>query len=146
MGCHFLLQCMRVKSESEVAQSCPTLQNPMDCSPPGSSVHGISQVKIPERVAISSSRGSSRSSGQTHVSHTSCTGRRILYHGATGRCKMPFGSQGHHSSWWESSFVGRWVLEALWGRFPLHQGLGSVTRWPPLYLKYHKRGKPQASL
>ena len=41
VGCHFLLQCMTVKSESEVAQSCPTLSNPMDCSPPGSSIHGI---------------------------------------------------------------------------------------------------------
>ena len=41
VGCHFLLQCMKVKSESEVAQSCPTLSNPMDCSLPGSSVHGI---------------------------------------------------------------------------------------------------------
>ena len=41
VGCHFLLQCMRVKSESEVAQSCPTLHDPMDCSPPGSSIHGI---------------------------------------------------------------------------------------------------------
>ena len=41
VGCHFLLQCMKVKSESEVAQSCPTLRDPMDCSPPGSSVHGI---------------------------------------------------------------------------------------------------------
>ena len=41
VGCHFLLQCMKVKSESEVAQSCPTLCNPLDCSPPGSSVHGI---------------------------------------------------------------------------------------------------------
>ena len=38
VGCHFLLQCMKVKSESEVAQSCPTLSDPMDCSPPGSSV------------------------------------------------------------------------------------------------------------
>ena len=36
VACHFLLQCMRVKSESEVAQSCPTLRNPKDCSPPGS--------------------------------------------------------------------------------------------------------------
>ena len=43
VGCHFLLQCMKVKSESEVAQSCPTPCNPMDCSPPGSSVHGISR-------------------------------------------------------------------------------------------------------
>ena len=41
MGCHFLLQCIKVKSESEVAQSCPTLCDPMDCSLPGSSVHGI---------------------------------------------------------------------------------------------------------
>ena len=41
LGCHFLLQCMKVKSESEVAQSCPTLRNPMDCSLPGSAIHGI---------------------------------------------------------------------------------------------------------
>ena len=41
VGCHFLLQCMKVKSESEIAQSCPTCSDPMDCSPPGSSVHGI---------------------------------------------------------------------------------------------------------
>ena len=43
VGCHFLLQCMKVKSESEVAQSCPTLRDPMDCSPAGSSVHGFSR-------------------------------------------------------------------------------------------------------
>ena len=42
VGCHFLLQCMKMKTESEVAQSCPTLHDPMDCSVPGSSVHGIS--------------------------------------------------------------------------------------------------------
>ena len=42
VSCHFLLQCMKVKSESEVAQSCPTLSEPMDCSLPGSSVHGFS--------------------------------------------------------------------------------------------------------
>ena len=41
VGCHFLLQCMKVKSESEVTQSCLTLSDPMDCSLPGSSVHGI---------------------------------------------------------------------------------------------------------
>ena len=45
VGCHFLLQCMKVKSESEVAQSYPTLSDPMDCSPPGSSVHGIFQAR-----------------------------------------------------------------------------------------------------
>ena len=48
VGCHFLLQCMKVKSESEVAQSCPTLSNPMDCSLPGSSVHGSFQARVLE--------------------------------------------------------------------------------------------------
>ena len=52
MGCHFLLQCVKVNSESEVAQSCPTLCDPMDCSLPGSSVHGIFQARILEWVAI----------------------------------------------------------------------------------------------
>ena len=48
VGCHFLLQCMKVKSESEVARSCPTLCNPMDCSLPGYSIHGISQARVLE--------------------------------------------------------------------------------------------------
>ena len=52
LGCHFLLQCMKVRSESEVAQSCPTLLDPMDCSPPGSSVHGIFQTRVLEWGAI----------------------------------------------------------------------------------------------
>ena len=52
VGCHFLLQCMKVKSESEVAQSCPTLRDPVDCSPPGSSVHGIFQARVLEWGAI----------------------------------------------------------------------------------------------
>src|SRR5574337_146273 len=52
VGCHFLLQCMKVKSESEVAQSCPTLSGPMDCSLPGSSIHGIFQARVLEWGAI----------------------------------------------------------------------------------------------
>ena len=52
VGCHFLLQCMKVKSESEVAQSCPTLSDPIGCSPPGSSVHGIFQPRVLEWGAI----------------------------------------------------------------------------------------------
>ena len=52
VGCHFLLQCMQVKSESEVAQSCPTLSDPMDCRLPGSSVHGIFQARVLEWSAI----------------------------------------------------------------------------------------------
>ena len=51
-GCHFLLQCMKVKSESEVAQWCPTLSDPMDCSLPGSSIHGIFQARVLEWGAI----------------------------------------------------------------------------------------------
>ena len=46
VGCHFLLLCMKVKSEHEVAQSCPTFSDPMDCSLPGSSVHGIFQARV----------------------------------------------------------------------------------------------------
>ena len=53
VGCHCLLQCMKVKSESEVAQWCLTLSHPMDCSPPGSSIHGIFQARALEWGAIS---------------------------------------------------------------------------------------------
>ena len=56
VGCHFLLQCMKVKSDSEVAQSCLTLCNPMDCSPPGSSIYGIFQARVLEWGAIAFSR------------------------------------------------------------------------------------------
>ena len=52
VGCHFLLQCMKVKSESEDAQSCLTLSDPMDHSLPGSSVHGIFQARVLEWGAI----------------------------------------------------------------------------------------------
>ena len=52
VGCHFLLQCMQVKSESEVAQSCPTVHDPMDCSLPGSSIQGILQAQVLEGGAI----------------------------------------------------------------------------------------------
>ena len=112
VGCHFLLQCMKVKSESEVAQSCPTLAtswsaayqaspsmgfsrqeywsgvpllpaaaaaakslqscptlcDPVDNSPPGSPVHGILQARILEWVAVPFSRGSSQSRVPTQVS------------------------------------------------------------------------------
>ena len=68
VGCHFLLQCMKVKSENEVAQSCPTLCDPMDCNLSGSSVHEIFQAKVLEWIAISFSRGSSRPRSQTRVS------------------------------------------------------------------------------
>jgi len=52
VSCHFLLQGMKVKSEREVAQSCPILSDPMDRSPPGSSAHGIFQARVLEWAAI----------------------------------------------------------------------------------------------
>ena len=56
VGCHFLLQCMKVKSESEVTQSCRTLSDPMNCSPPASSIHGIFQARVLEWGAIAFSK------------------------------------------------------------------------------------------
>ena len=83
VGGHFLLQCMKVKSESEVAQSCPTLSDPMDCSPPGSSAHGIFQARVLEWGAIAFSCVSSwvfpilcPSTGPAHLK--------------TGLCSFPF--------------------------------------------------------
>ena len=68
VDCHFLLQCMKVKSESEVTQSCPTLLDPMDCSLPGSSIHGIFQARVLEWVAIAFSNDQPRQhiKKQTH--------------------------------------------------------------------------------
>src|SRR5574341_1021360 len=56
VGCHFLLQCLKVKSESEVTQSCLTPSDLMDCSPPGSSVHGIFQARVLEWVPLPSAK------------------------------------------------------------------------------------------
>ena len=64
-------------------QPCLTLCDPMDCSPPGSSLHGIHHARILEWVAMPSSRGSSQIWDRTHVSCVSCFGRQVLYHGAT---------------------------------------------------------------
>ena len=60
VGCHFLLQCITVKSESEVAQSCPTLCDPTDCSLPGSSIHGIFQARVLEWVPIAFSENKTK--------------------------------------------------------------------------------------
>ena len=65
---------------AKLLQSCSTLCDPMDCSPPGFSVHGILQARILEWVAMLSSRGSSWPRDQTCISFVSCTGRQVLYH------------------------------------------------------------------
>ena len=88
VGCHFLLQCIKVKSESEVAQSCPTLSNPMDWSLPGSSVHGIFQARVLEwgAVAFSENQPWKKSNGKSLlrslsslIQLTVCPGRLIMW-------------------------------------------------------------------
>ena len=71
---------IRACMPAESLQPCPTLCDPVDSSPPGSSVHGILQARILEWVAMPSSRGASPPRDQTHISYASCTGRRILCH------------------------------------------------------------------
>ena len=69
------VSCMR----AELLQSCPTLCNPVDCSLPGCSVHGILQARILKWIAMPSSKGSSWPGDQTHISYVSCIGRQVLY-------------------------------------------------------------------
>ena len=71
VGCHLLLQCMKMKSESEVTQSCPTLSDPMDCSLPGSSIHGIFQARVLEW-------GASAFSVSRHSDHLKCKSALII--------------------------------------------------------------------
>ena len=81
------------------AQSCPALCNLMDCSPPGSSVHGIFQARILEWVAISTSRCSFQPRDQTHISCVSCISRRMLYHWSAWEAKW----EGVNAYFWISS-------------------------------------------
>ena len=101
VGCHVLLQCMKVKSESEVAQPHPTPSNPMDCSLPGSSIHGIFQARVLDWGAIAfsarlitailraavppSSRAQSQGCALMELAcwfaaHPSCQARSLLLH------------------------------------------------------------------
>jgi len=90
VGCHLLLQCMKVKSESEVAQSCPTLCDAMDCSPPGSSIHGIFPARVLEWVPLPS---------------LSCLVKLLqsYFH-------IPFASKGKHRLWNINSTVPKFIL------------------------------------
>ena len=78
--CMCVCVCVCVHTHAKSLQSCPTLCNPMDCSLPGSCVHGILQARILVWVAMPSSRGSFQPRDQTSVSYVSCIGRRVLYH------------------------------------------------------------------
>ena len=95
VGCHFLLQCRKVKSKSEVAQSCPTLSDPMDCSPPGSSVHGIFQARVLEWDAIAfSNKAASVSQFSCSIMSNSLQPHELQY--ARPPCPSP--TPGVHSN------------------------------------------------
>ena len=79
-------------------QSCPTLRDPMDCGPPGSSVHGILQARILEWVALHSSRESSRPRDRICISKDPCIGRQALYH----ECHLKYNV---HPEKWVSSLL-----------------------------------------
>ena len=78
VGCYFLLQCMKVKSESEVTQSCPTLRNPTDCNPPGSSIHGIFQARVLEWGAIAFSMEEGKATQFSILAERNPHGQRSL--------------------------------------------------------------------
>ena len=94
------------------AQPRLILGKPTDCSPPGSSVHGIFQARALERVAISYSRGSSLSRDPAHISRVSCIGRYVLYHCVT----------------WEARWLWWWWLGVYWVR---RLEVSSESAWYP---------------
>ena len=128
-----------LKSESEVTQSCPTLCDPMDCSLPGSSVHGIFQARILEWAAISFSKGSSQPRDQTQVS---CIVGRCFYHlshqgspreGSPGKAYCP---------WWSQREASRAVSQ-----FDCPVGdLRDISSRPTQALLYLKNAKTLLSL
>ena len=104
-----------------VPKSCPTVCDPMDCSPPGSSVHGISQARILEWIAISFSRGSSQPRDQTLIS---CISKRILYHWAAIRLTHTHTHTHTHTQIWRSKVrCGRRGSQG-----PDDESPGSLTR------------------
>ena len=109
VGCHFLLQCMKVKSESTVILLCPTLSNRMDCSLPGSSIHGIFQARLLEWVAIAFSqlRAWADLNSKHLIPHVPMLGLEITCHStlcSDGSWSCPWCLTGHFSSVFHCSF------------------------------------------
>ena len=137
VGCHFLLQCMKVKSESEVAQLCPTVCHPMGCSLPDSSVHGISQARVLKWVAIVFSAGamllgikSWLQSCLTSVSLHWYSGDNIIQHEERGHCSFLLGPGAHKVLFVPSKSLlpqscGSSVIKSPWP--PMSNSLGVLS-------------------
>ena len=109
VGCHFLLQCMKVKSESEVAQSCLTLSDPMDCSLLGSSTHGIFQARVLEWGAIAfSAKSHAAAAAAAAKSLQSCPTLCDPIDGSSPGSPIPGTLQARTLEWVAISFSNAW--------------------------------------
>ena len=123
--------CLSECMQARLLQSRPSLCGPMDCNPPGSSIHGILQARILEWVAMPSSRGSSRARDQTLISYISCIGRRAPYHwrhlGSPGVTEAQRASQRAESPEGECVCQKGCFWQTSWPRLPLasHPGVAS---------------------
>ena len=130
VSCHFLLQWMKVKSESEVAQSCLTPNNPMDCSPPASSVHGIFQARVLKWGAIAFSdheillsnkkEWSSNTCNSLDESHGNCAAwKKLLSKGTYYMLSLLYNFQNDKIKWLE---INQWLPGMMKGKE--HGGCG----------------------
>ena len=136
VGCHFLLQCMKVKSKSEVAQSCLTLSDPTDCSLPGLSVHGIFQARVLEWGAIAfSSRTHSFSYCVWLLSWSCCcsVGKSCLTLSDSMDCSIPGFLVLHHFLEFTQTHV-LWVGNAIQPSHPL------PSHFPPAFTLSQHQG------
>ena len=101
VGCHFLLQCMKVKSESQIAELCLTLCDPMDCNLPGSSTHGIFQTRVLEWVAIAFSYDQPKE----HIK------KQRHYFTNKGPSNQSYGFSSSHVWMWELDHKESWALK-----------------------------------
>ena len=131
VGCHFLLQCMKVKSESEVAQSGPTLHDPMDCSLPGSSPHRISQARVLEWGAIAFSNTNAINTIFWWYRYTDCPGLRMVW--LTVFLKLKNSAKARFN---QNHTFSVWSFPRLAIHTPIVLGSGTV-----LSQRHHQEGK-----